>query len=256
MTTSRGTGRLKDRYSLVFTLLIVSYLLSALLSSPRSRVLDVVLYVVALLIALHSAGLPPRTARRLRWAMLTGSLVAAAVVLLGTGRVVAGSVALWLAAVMATTVCVIVWRVLHHEWITLQTVFGALSAYLLIGFTFAALFAATAQFDTRAFFADGQPAVNNNLQYFTFVTLTTTGYGDLVPAHNPGRALATMEALIGQIFLVTLVARLVSQFGTARRTPDQSQPTQSQQTQSQQTQPQPTQPGRTDDPDPADPDPG
>src|SRR5215475_8918567 len=220
MTTSRGTGRLKDRYSLVFTLLIVSYLLSALLSSPRSRVLDVVLYVVALLIALHSAGLPPRTARRLRWAMLTGSL------------------ALWLAAVMATTVCVIVWRVLHHEWITLQTVFGALSAYLLIGFTFAALFAATAQFDTRAFFADGQPAVNNNLQYFTFVTLTTTGYGDLVLAHNPGRALATMEALIGQIFLVTLVARLVSQFGTARRTPDQLQP---------------TQPDRTDDPDPADP---
>jgi Ion channel len=225
MTTSRSPRKLNDRFSLVFALLVVSYLLSALLSSPRSRALDLVLYAVVLLIALRSAGLPPRTARRLRWAMLTGSLVAAALVLVGTGRVVVGSAALWLAAVTATTVCVVVWRVLHHERITLQTVFGALSAYLLIGFTFAALFAATAQFDTRTFFVGGQPAENDNLQYFTFVTLTTTGYGDLVAAHNPGRALATMEALIGQIFLVTLVARLVSQFGTARRRPDQPQPT-------------------------------
>jgi hypothetical protein len=98
----------------------------------------------------------------------------------------------------------------------MQTVFGALSAYLLIGFFFAALFTATAKLTTTPLFADGEPADSSAIQYFAFITLTTTGYGDLTPAGQPGRSLAVLEALAGQIFLVTLVARLVSVFGIER----------------------------------------
>ena len=46
--------------------------------------------------------------------------------------------------------------------------------------------------------------------FFSFVTLTTTGYGNLVPAGNPGQSFAVLEALIGQLFLVTMVAKLVN----------------------------------------------
>jgi hypothetical protein len=205
-----------DRYALVFALLIVSYLTSALLTGSRARGLTLLLYLAALLIALRSARLPPRGRRPVRWAMLAGSLAAVAVSLAATGPIADGLVAIWLAAIVMGSVCVVVWRVLNHEVVTLQTVFGALSAYLLIGFMFASLFAAVSAFDPRPFFAGGQPTDSSNLQYFSFVTLTTTGYGDLTAANNWGRTLAAMDALLGQIFLVTLVARLVSVFGTAR----------------------------------------
>ena len=65
------------------------------------------------------------------------------------------------------------------------------------------------------------------MQYFSFVTLTTTGYGDYTAAGDGARALATIEAMIGQIFLATLVARLVSSFarGTRRLRSDRADPT-------------------------------
>jgi hypothetical protein len=218
MAAGHDTARRGDRYALVFALLIGSYLTSAVLTGPRARGLTLPLYLATLLIALRPAPLPPRAGRWLRWTTLGGSLVAAAVSLGGSGAAADGLVALWLATIMIGAVCVIVWRVLRHEVVTLQTVFGALSAYLLIGFTFASLFAAAAAFDSP-FFAGGQPTDSGNLQYFSFVTLTTTGYGDLVAASNEGRALAALDGLLGQIFLVTLVARLVSVLGTARRRP-------------------------------------
>ena len=66
-----------------------------------------------------------------------------------------------------------------------------------------------------AFFANGQPANTQTLQYFSFTTLTTLGYGDFTAAGSLGRAVAVLEALTGQVFLATLVARLVSAYGTA-----------------------------------------
>jgi hypothetical protein len=208
----------RDRYALVFALLIVSYLASALVTSPRARTVTLLLFVAALLIALRSAHLSGRLVRRTRWVMITGSVAAVAVATADLGAVADGAVSIWVAVITATTVVVVVRRVMHHDVITLQTVFGALSGYLLIGFTFAALFSATASFEHAPFFAGGQRVTGVNLQYFSFVTLTTTGYGDLTAATNAGQALAVMDALLGQIFLVTLVARLVAVFGTARRT--------------------------------------
>jgi hypothetical protein len=67
------------------------------------------------------------------------------------------------------------------------------------------------------FFADGQPLNTETVQYFSFTTLTTLGYGDFTAAGSLGRALAVLEAISGQVFLATLVARLVSAYGTTRR---------------------------------------
>jgi len=129
----------------------------------------------------------------------------------------AGALALWLSAVLLATIAVIVRRLLEHRAVTVQTLFGALSAYLLIGFLFAALYSTVAHLGPdRLFFAGGEPATSASLQYFSFVTMTTTGYGDLTPVGSGPRSLAVLEALLGQIFLVTLVARLVAMFGQLR----------------------------------------
>ncbi len=103
-------------------------------------------------------------------------------------------------------------RLLSLGTVAIQSIYGALSAYLMIGLMFAAFFAATASLAARSFLASGAPVNTRTLQYFGFTTLTTLGYGDFTAVGNVGRAVAVLEALIGQIFLATLVARLVAAF--------------------------------------------
>ena len=113
--------------------------------------------------------------------------------------------------VLLTTV-VVVRRVLAKPTVTIQSIYGALSAYLIIGLMFAACYAAIQRLDSQDFFASNEPANTQTLQYFSFTTLTTLGYGDFTAARSGGRSLAVMEAVTGQVFLATLVARLVSAY--------------------------------------------
>jgi hypothetical protein len=91
-----------------------------------------------------------------------------------------------------------------------ETMLGALAAYLLIGMAFAFVYRFVGSVQGGPFFGvDGDGNVSQDL-FFSFVTLTTTGYGNLVPAGNPGQSLAVLEALLGQLFLVTAVAKIVT----------------------------------------------
>jgi hypothetical protein len=96
--------------------------------------------------------------------------------------------------------------------ITMQTMFGVLCLYLLIGLLFGTAFAAIEEVSDDPFFEgfNTASATTEDFLYFSFATLTTVGYGDLVAATNLGRSLAITEALIGQIYLVTVVAVIVS----------------------------------------------
>jgi voltage-gated potassium channel Kch len=81
---------------------------------------------------------------------------------------------------------------------------------------FAALFAAIGGIGAEPFFVQADdPGVQTYL-YFSFVTLTTVGYGDFTAATNLGRTLATTEALLGQLYLVTVIAVLVSRMTVSR----------------------------------------
>ncbi len=202
-----------DRYGLVLLLLVSSYLLTAFVADDQARILPLLLYVAALLLVLRGTRL---RRPRLLWGLLVGSAVVGAAALATRNRVVHGLVVLWLAVVLSVGIVTVVRRVLLHRVVTLQTIFGALSVYLLIGFFYAALFAAVAHFQRAALFTGGQPANSTTIQYFSFITMTTVGYGDFTAAGEPARTLAVLDALTGQIFLVTLVARLVSSFGSAR----------------------------------------
>jgi Ion channel len=209
-------NRHADRYELVFVLLVSTFVLAAFGLQPRGRLPVLLLYAAALVLALRSSQLSGRVARPLRVVLGVGTIGVGVALLAVPGNLTAGIVSSWIALVLATTIVVVVRRIVRHPVVTGQTIFGALSAYLMIGFFFAAVFTAIDRLAPGPFFAGGQAATSATIQYFSFVTLSTTGYGDYTPLGVGGRSMAVLEALLGQIFLVTLVARLVALFGTAK----------------------------------------
>src|SRR5829696_8444004 len=134
-----------DRFGLVFLLLISIFVLGALFASPRAQAAILLVYVVVLLLVLRAVGIRRGIGPLLRIALSLGSLVVFAVAWAVPGDRTAGALALWLSAVLLATIALIVRRLLHHRAVTVQTLFGALSAYLLIGFLFAALYSAVAR---------------------------------------------------------------------------------------------------------------
>jgi Ion channel len=211
----------RDRYGAVFLLLLATYVVGASIGGTAARLTLLVLYGLVLLLVVRAARPPRLVGRVIRLVLGVGSLVAAGIELAAPGTAEAALLA-WFAAVLLVSIVNIVREVLRHDTVTLQTIFGALSAYLLIGFMFAAVYGTVARLGSGPFFAGGEAPNGPTLQYFSFVTLTTTGYGDLTAAGGTARALAVLEALFGQIFLVTLVARLVALFGQARPRRDDS----------------------------------
>ena len=104
---------------------------------------------------------------------------------------------------------------------------GALAAYLLIGMAFGFAYQCIAILQPGPLFGEAGDGDLSQALFFSFVTMTTTGYGDLVPVSNPGRSVAVLEALLGQLFLVTAVAKVVENWRPARwrreeRTSDQA----------------------------------
>jgi hypothetical protein len=131
----------------------------------------------------------------------------------------AGVLATLLALLLAITIPSMLRHILATESATGETIIGALDVYVMFGLFFAAVYAAIDAFSPTPFFGSPVHSTSGSYQFFSFVTLTTVGYGNLVPATQVGQSLAILEALLGQIYLVTLVARLVSgfQWGTRRR---------------------------------------
>ena len=89
---------------------------------------------------------------------------------------------------------------LHHRWITHETILGALCTYVLVGLLFAFVFLAAADLRSSSFFAQPGPHQQSEYLYFSFVTLTTLGFGDLSPAVGLPQAIVALEALLGQVF--------------------------------------------------------
>lgn len=97
-------------------------------------------------------------------------------------------------------------RVTHHR------IQGAVVVYLNLGVIFALLYSLLCHFDPGAF-TPAPPLADRldaTMLYFSYVTLTTTGYGDVAPVHNLARGLANLEALTGQLYLATTMARLIT----------------------------------------------
>jgi hypothetical protein len=209
-------NRHRDRYELVFLLLVSTFVLAAFGLHVRDRLSVLLLYAAALALALRSSQLSRPVARWARVVLAVGTIGVGVALVAAPGNFTEGILSSWIALVLAASIVVVVLRILNHRVVTGQTIFGALSAYLMIGFFFSAVFTAIDRFAAGPFFASGQAATSAAVQYFSFVTLSTTGYGDYTALGVGGRSMAVLEALLGQIFLVTLVARLVALFGMVR----------------------------------------
>lgn len=100
--------------------------------------------------------------------------------------------------------------------INIQTVFGAVSLYFMLGLLFAFLVSTAARLTDQPYFAQGTDGSLSQRVYFSYVTLATLGYGDLTPATSLGRLLAVLETITGSLYLVTAVSLVVTRLGHAR----------------------------------------
>ena len=196
--------------------LIGTYLFSAFGGRQLATELQVLLFAAVLLLAMRSSPLPGRWPLVISIVTVVGSAAAFGAALTGT-QAGEGAAELWKALVLLMTAVVVVRRVLAKPTVTIQSIYGALSAYLITGLMFASCYAAIYHLSETDFFANNQPANTQTFQYFSFTTLTTLGYGDFTAAESGGRSIAVMEALTGQVFLATLVARLVSAYRAPAR---------------------------------------
>jgi Ion channel len=107
--------------------------------------------------------------------------------------------------------------VLTELTVNFRTILGAISVYMIFGLLFTSLYVAIDRLQSGPFFVAEAGGHTGDFVFFSFTTLTTTGYGNLVPASQPGKMFAGLEMLLGQIFLVTLIAGLVSLWRPRRR---------------------------------------
>ena len=187
---------------------------------PVQRVVVTALAGASLLLAFWSANVKPTLMRGAF--VLTGAALALSVVHAAGGDVGEGAARTANALVLALgppVVAIGVARNLRAAGeVRLDAVLGVLSLYMLIGMAFGFLYGAVDRFGGDPFFLGGEPATVAHCLYFSFTTLATVGYGDFVARSDLGHTLAVSEALIGQIYLVTVVSLIVSNLRPARRT--------------------------------------
>lgn len=206
--------RIIDSYASLLLLLLANFFLLELVDDPRWGALgSTLLAALALVIAISDPDTGHRVNRRQAITIVLCVLLAPIVLFVNSASIVGLTYLLPVALLVTATLPVTLSRVLHHKRVTYETVLGALCTYVLLGLLFAFVYLAVDAVRDAAFFAQPGAHVQSEYVYFSFVTLTTLGFGDLSPAVGLPQALTAVEALLGQVFLVTLVARLVTLWG-------------------------------------------
>jgi hypothetical protein len=209
--TRRDIVRAVDSYASLLVLLLANFFVIELVTDARwGAVASILLAVAALIVAISD----PEAGKGLEtwhWIVIGVCVALAPIVLLVTSSSVLGVAYLIPVGLLASaTLPVTLSRIAHHSRVTSETILGATCAYILFGLLFAFVFLALGELRDAPFFAQPGPHEQSEYLYFSFVALTTLGFGDLSPAVGLPQALTVIEALLGSVFLVTLVARLVT----------------------------------------------
>jgi hypothetical protein len=192
----------------VLVLLVLAYWLSEAYGTGRWRALPLVAMVYTSIVIALRIVKPSRVRRHL--AIMGAALVLGAIAAAMDNQGLMG-IPLMLSLLYGFYgVALILPYVLSQRIVTLSVILGAICVYVFIGNVFATIYGFGAAVDPGVFDPpQDASATTTRFGYFSFVTLTTLGYGDITPAAAWIRSVAVVEALIGQIFLVVLVARLV-----------------------------------------------
>jgi Ion channel len=203
--------RVVDSYASLLVLLLANFFVIELVTDARwGAVASILLAVAALIVAISDPdageGLKPW-----HWVLIGICVALTPVVLLVTSSSVLGVAYLVPVGILVSaTLPVTLSRIAHHKRVTAETILGATCAYILFGLLFAFVYLALGELRDAPFFAQPGPHEPSEYLYFSFVALTTLGFGDLSPSVGLPQALTVLEALLGSVFLVTLVARLVT----------------------------------------------
>lgn len=208
------------RFGVVLGLILISIAFELAAPSGDTARLVAVALLGATLVAAVVASRSHRWVIRLSIAGALLLLAASAAAVLGSDEFGSDSVQVvnLLLVVLASPAIVygLVRRFREERRIEMHSMFGVLCLYLLIGLLFASAFNSIQAVSDEPFFATGFGSTQDFI-YFSFTTITTTGYGDLTAITDLGRSLAITEALTGQIYLVTVVAVIVGNLRAAPR---------------------------------------
>jgi hypothetical protein len=199
---------------LLLALILLSLTLQLAVSPGEGAHIGAIVLQTAIIVLAVRVWAPHRLLGRVVLVAVGLVLVATVVAVIAAGQVTddLGRVSSLLLAAFAPLIVAvgIVKDVRVARAITVRSMFGALSIYLLIGLAFAFAYGTIDSLSASGFGGHEIRADQSDFLYFSFVTMTTTGYGDLVAASDLGRSLAITEALIGQLYPVTVVALIVS----------------------------------------------
>jgi hypothetical protein len=216
-TTGRRARRFstEDAYGLLLAIIVLTFVLLSQVDPARwSRLVLAPAVGSMLLLALYASRARPRL-MRVAIIGVTVALVIVFVEAVTDNDSFVGSTYAIYGSLLLVTPIVIINRILRHPEVTVTTILGAICAYMLIGMVFAFFYAMVGRIDPP-FFADRGPVDQFDYFYFSYQSLTTLGYGDFVSRGDLGRSVSVLEAVTGQIFLVTLIAGLVTQFRPPR----------------------------------------
>jgi hypothetical protein len=198
-----------DSYGLVLLLILVTYALSASITAAWAVSLVLFVQIGTIWVTLQ-ASQAHRHLRQVTGAILVVTAIVAILNLFISRDVADGVMAVVSGLLYVVAPVIIIRRLVARRTVDTQTLLGAIAAYLMAGMGFAFAYRALGALQAGPFFgSQGEGSFPEDL-FFSFITLTTTGYGNLVPDANPGQTFAVLEMLIGQLFLVTAVARVVS----------------------------------------------
>ena len=202
--------KIANAFGLLFALVLLTYALASLTKFAGWGAVG--LSVVASMsscVGFAAADAPPKV---VRWAALLAlvSIVLEAISAAGASHSLLGIGALIQMLLLSAAALTVLVAVMLETKVGFRTILGAISVFVMLSLLFAFLYVGIDRLQGGAFFAGDPKLGTGDYIFFSLTTLTTTGYGNLVPAAQPGKMFAGIEMLTGQIFVVTLIAGLVS----------------------------------------------
>jgi hypothetical protein len=206
------------RYGAVF-LLVLALLLFEVIAPAKgwARAIDVLLAGAALTVAVATSRARGPVRRTRARVVGTFALVTVIGIVVGIFATAATFVAVTILVVgIPVALGGGLLRLIRETGVTLQVVAGALTIYLVVGLLFASIISFAATVESGAYFKQGGNVTNGERVYYSFTVMTTTGFGDYTAAQPFGHALAVLEMLTGQLYLVTVIGIVVGNFAGRR----------------------------------------
>jgi hypothetical protein len=229
LTAPPPLASMEWHYARLCAVLVLTILLGLPLREAGQGRLLFGLMIASVIYAAALAAGDTKSLRKIYVALVTPSiLIDLKIIIVGAGDALAIVGGLFQIVFLGFTGSAILVHIMRRERVTMDTILGGVCAYLLVGEVFAFSFGMIEMLRPGSFLEGGRmlrepPNAHHllgrrpELTYFSFTTLTTLGYGDIVPVAPIARVVAVIEALVGQIFLATFLAFLVGNYLAQRQ---------------------------------------